>query len=225
MIARKGLALLSGWRRACRLWLWPGLGRAGSARDRGRGPAERGSSVKRPRPAARRPARRQAARRARQLLGRPQGRGVAADDKAEAGDAKAVALRVVAKGIHFLIGPYNSSVGLANLPLYRRKDVLPLWMTSIDATAGFGATVQPMNTQISPIEAGYVESVGAKHVAMLVDETANGAFTKGMAKRLRAALRGHGDTVTWTPVEEGKSRGYYAERVAKALSIKPELPM
>ena len=62
-------------------------------------------------------------------------------------------------------------------------------MTSIDSTAGFGATVQPMNTQISPIEARYVESVGVKHLAMLVDETANGAFTKGMAKRLRAALR------------------------------------
>ena len=43
----------------------------------------------------------------------------AANDKAEARDAKAVALRVVAKGIHFVIGPYNSSVGLANLPLDR----------------------------------------------------------------------------------------------------------
>src|SRR5262249_28652663 len=53
----------------------------------------------------------------------------AADDKANAGDAKAVARRVIAKHIHFLIGPYNSSVGLANLGLYRRNHVLPLWMT------------------------------------------------------------------------------------------------
>ena len=103
---------------------------------------------------------------------------VAADDKADAADAKAVARRVIAKGIHFLIGPYNSSVGLANLPLYRRHDVLPLWMTLLDATAGFGATVQPMNTQISPIEARYVESLGAKHVAMLVDETATARSPK-----------------------------------------------
>ena len=29
---------------------------------------------------------------------------------------------------------------------------------------------------------------GAKQVAMLVDDTPNGAFTKGMADRLRAAL-------------------------------------
>jgi branched-chain amino acid transport system substrate-binding protein len=148
---------------------------------------------------------------------------VAADDKADAAGADAVAMGVIAKGIHFLIGPYNSSVGLINLPLYRRQNVLPLWMTSIDATGGFGVTVQPMNTQISPIEARYVERLGAKHVAMVVDETANGAFTKGMAKRLRAALRRHGDSVTWTSVKEGKSRRYYAKRVARALSTKPDL--
>ncbi len=145
----------------------------------------------------------------------------AADDKANAAAAKAVALQVVNKGIHFVVGPYNSSVGVANLPLYRRDNVLPLWMTSLDATAGFGATVQPMNTQISPIEARYVESVGAKHVAMLVDDTANGAFTEGMAVRLRAALAQRGDSVTWTSVKEGQSATYYAGQVATALSTNP----
>src|SRR5436190_6802145 len=39
----------------------------------------------------------------------------AADDKGDASDATAVAGQVIARGIHFLIGPYNSSVGLANL--------------------------------------------------------------------------------------------------------------
>ncbi len=146
----------------------------------------------------------------------------AGDDKASSADAKAVALRVVANGIHFVIGPYNSSVGVVNLPVYRGKHVLPLWMTSLDATAGFGATVQPMNTQISPVEARYVEGLGAKHVAMLVDDTANGAFTKGMAERLRATLRRQGDSVTWTSVKEGRTRSYYAKQVAKALSTKPD---
>ena len=100
-----------------------GLGRAGSARNRGRGPPERGAGVKR----------RRSVRAASGSPGCDQldasgglwdGRKVvvfAANDKAEARDAKAVALRVVAKGIHFVIGPYNSSVGLANLPLYRRN--------------------------------------------------------------------------------------------------------
>ena len=95
-----------------------------------------------------------------------------------------------------MIGPYNSSVGIANLALYRRNRVLPLWMTSRDETAGAGATVQPMNSQIAPVERAYVKRIGARRIAMLVDDTANGAFTKGMANRLRAALRRDGASVT-----------------------------
>src|ERR671931_300288 len=93
----------------------------------------------------------------------------AADDRGDATAAKPLARRVIARGIHFLIGPYNSSVGLANLGLYRQNHVLPLWMTSRDETAGFGVTVQPMNTQIAPNAARYVERIGSKHVAILVD--------------------------------------------------------
>jgi branched-chain amino acid transport system substrate-binding protein len=74
----------------------------------------------------------------------------AADDRGDASNAKVVASRVISKKIHFVIGPYNSSVGIANLALYRKYRVLPLWMTSRGETAGAGATVQPMNTQIAP---------------------------------------------------------------------------
>jgi ABC-type branched-subunit amino acid transport system substrate-binding protein len=152
---------------------------------------------------------------------------VQANDKGEASRAKAVARGVIAKGIHFVIGPYNSSVGLANLPLYRRHRVLPLWMTSDDKTDGVGATVQPMNSQIAPIEARYVEQLHASHVAMLVDDTANGAFTKGMATRLRAALVQDGATVTWISVKETTAKGlpstYYSDEVSKALAAKPDL--
>jgi branched-chain amino acid transport system substrate-binding protein len=151
----------------------------------------------------------------------------AADDKADAANATAVARQVIAKRIRFVVGPYNSSVGIANLPLYRRNHVLPLWMTSRDETAGVGATVQPMNTQIAPIEERYAKQVAAKRVAMLVDDTPNGAFTKGMAERLRAALKRHGASVTWTSVLEatdpGATGSYYADRVADALNSKPDL--
>jgi branched-chain amino acid transport system substrate-binding protein len=151
----------------------------------------------------------------------------AADDKADAANAKAVARHVIAKRIRFVIGPYNSSVGIANLPLYRRNHVLPLWMTSRDETAGVGATVQPMNTQIAPIEERYAKQVAARRVAMLVDDTPNGAFTKGMAERLQAALKRHGASVTWTSVLEatdpGATGSYYADRVADALKSKPDL--
>jgi branched-chain amino acid transport system substrate-binding protein len=150
-----------------------------------------------------------------------------ADDKAEAARAKGVAQRVIARGIHFLIGPYNSSVGLANLRLYRHNRVLPLWMTSEDKTAGVGVTLQPMNSQIAPVEAGYAEQIHAKHVAMLVDDTPNGAFTKGMATRLRAALVRGGASVVWISVLEttapGQPSTYYSDEVAKALATSPEL--
>ena len=151
----------------------------------------------------------------------------AADDKAEATDAKAVARRVIAKGIRFVIGPYNSSVGIENLSLYRRNHVLPLWMTSRDETAGAGATLQPMNSQIAPVEEAYAKRVGARHVAMLVDDTANGAFTKGMADRLQAGLERDGASVTRTSVLEttdpATKGSYYADRVASALKSSPDL--
>jgi branched-chain amino acid transport system substrate-binding protein len=151
----------------------------------------------------------------------------AADDRGDAAAAKPLARRVIARGIHFLIGPYNSSVGLANLALYRRNHVLLLWMTSRDETAGTGATVQPMNTQIAPIEEAYLKRLGVRRVAMLVDDTANGAFTQGMANRLRTALERDGATVTWTSIREtgesGLPSNYYSESVTKAVATSPDL--
>ena len=151
----------------------------------------------------------------------------AADDKGDAANATGVARTVVGKGIRFVIGPYNSSVGIANLPLYRRNHVLPLWMTSRDETAGAGATVQPMNTQIAPVEERYLKKLGVRSVAMMVDDTANGAFTRGMADRLRAALERDGATVTWISIRETTDTalpsGYYAAQVATALASKPDL--
>lgn len=150
----------------------------------------------------------------------------AADDKGDAANAAAVARKVIARRIRFVIGPYNSSVGLANLSIYRRNKVLPLWMTSLDETAGAGATLQPMNSQIAPVEARYAEGrLHVRKVAMLVDETPNGAFTSGMASRLQAALEADGTSVTRVPIEETKTVGvgYYTGKVAEALRTNPDL--
>jgi ABC-type branched-subunit amino acid transport system substrate-binding protein len=148
---------------------------------------------------------------------------VKADDRGSAARARPVARAVIRQGIGFVIGPYNSSVGLENLSLYRRRSVLPLWMTSSDETRGAGATLQPMNSQIAPVEERYVSSLGARHVAMLVDDTPNGAFTKGMAERLRTALERDGTTVTWTSIVEGAPSAYYAGKVAAATATNPAL--
>jgi ABC-type branched-subunit amino acid transport system substrate-binding protein len=62
---------------------------------------------------------------------------------------------------------------------------------------------------------------------MLVDDTPNGAFTKGMAERLQAALERDGASVTWTSVLEATDPGatgtYYADRVTDALKSTPDL--
>jgi branched-chain amino acid transport system substrate-binding protein len=158
------------------------------------------------------------------VLGRPV-RILRADDRGDARRALPVARRAIAAGAPFVIGPYNSSVGIANLPLYRRSGVLPVWMTSRDETRGAGATVQPMNSQIAPVEAAYVRATGASRVTMLVDDTANGAFTEGMADRLALRLTRAGVAVTRISVVElpDAPDGYYAQKVAEALATNPDL--
>ena len=150
---------------------------------------------------------------------------VQGDDRGDASRAKPTARKVIARQPVAVIGPYNSSVGLENLSLYRRAKVVPLWMTSSDDTQGAGITLQPMNSQIAPVESAYVKEQGAKKVAMLVDDTANGAFTKGMATRLRKRLRADGVAVTWISVKESAdvATGYYAGKVAEALASDPDL--
>ena len=154
-----------------------------------------------------------------------------ADDRGDKANAAATARRVVARGIHFVVGPYNSSVGLVALPIYRTNGVLPVWNTSRDATAGSGVTVQPMNSQIAPIESRYVLRGAPRRVAMLVDDTPNGAFTAGMAARLAKTLRAKGVIVTRISLVESANPdgsravpdSYYADRVAEALALAPDL--
>src|SRR4029453_4824173 len=102
-----------------------------------------------------------------------------------------------------------------------------LWMTSRDETGGAGATVQPMNSQIAPIEERYLRTVGARRVTMLVHDTPNGSFTRGMASRLRAALESDGASVSWISIEEAGAPGqppdYYSTKVAEALATSPDL--
>jgi branched-chain amino acid transport system substrate-binding protein len=148
---------------------------------------------------------------------------VKADDRGSAARARPLARAVIAKGIGFVIGPYNSSVGLQNLPLYRQSRVLPLWMTSSDDTKGAGATVQPMNSQIAPVEQRYLSSLPARRVTMLVDDTPNGAFTVGMAQRLQTALEKVGTAVTSISIVEGAPSAYYAGKVTEALATRPDL--
>jgi branched-chain amino acid transport system substrate-binding protein len=140
------------------------------------------------------------------------------DDKANPSLAKGAADRAIAAGAVAVIGPYNSSVGLVNLPVYVAGKVVPIHLTSTDETAGKGLTIQPKNSQISPVEARYFAAQRATRVSMLVDPS---AYTKGMADRLRRALERRGVAVTTVPIVAGRTD--YGAEVATALDADPEL--
>lgn len=140
------------------------------------------------------------------------------DDQANPDNAAAMVTKAQKAGVVAVVGPYNSSVGIVNLPLYLKAGIVPVHMTSTNDTDGMGVTVQPKNNQISPIEDAYAMSIGAKKVAMLVDPS---TYTQGMADRLATALKSEGATVTTIAVAEGKND--YSAEVAQAFQGVPDL--
>jgi branched-chain amino acid transport system substrate-binding protein len=148
------------------------------------------------------------------------------DDKGAQANAKQAVRRAIKKKAVAVLGPYNSSVGIVNLPIYLRSGIVPLHLVSSDDTRGEGATIQPKNSQIAPVEEAYVRSTGARKVAILVDDTANGAFTIGMADRLQQRLAKDGIAVTRISVKEvtdNVEATYYQTKVAEALAGSPDL--
>ena len=81
---------------------------------------------------------------------------VRADDRADPERALPVAKKLNRIDADAVIGPYNSGVGLINLPYYLKKEILPVHLTSTDDTSGEGVTVQPKNSQIATVEEAYI---------------------------------------------------------------------
>ncbi|MEY3732843.1 MAG: hypothetical protein RL347_202 [Actinomycetota bacterium] len=143
---------------------------------------------------------------------------VGVDDKADPNLAAQAVQKARAAGAVAVIGPYNSSVGLVNLSLYEQAKIVPLRMTSDNGTEGFGGTVQPMNSQISPVEVDYISSIGVESVAMLVDPS---AYTKNIAARTAKGLTKAGIEVTQIVIPAAASD--YAAEVEEALSTGPDM--
>lgn len=141
---------------------------------------------------------------------------VSIDDQANPDLAADAVSKAKAAGAVAVVGPYNSSVGIVNLPLYLKAGIVPVHMTSSNDTDGLGVTVQPKNNQIAPVEEQYIKDMGAKTVNMLVDPS---TYTQGMADRLTTALKADGMTVTQIPITAGKAD--YTTEVAQALSGVP----
>lgn len=151
------------------------------------------------------------------VLGRPV-RIVGIDDQGDPALARQAVRDAVAAGAVAVVGPYNSSVGVKNLALFENERIVPLRMTSDNATEGYGATVQPMNSQISPTEVNYISGLGVKSVVMLVDPS---AYTTTIAAATARGLQKAGVAVTRITIPESASD--YSAQVAQALALDPDL--
>jgi branched-chain amino acid transport system substrate-binding protein len=141
---------------------------------------------------------------------------VGIDDQANPDEAKAAVTAAKRAGADAVVGPYNSGVGVVNLPIYVKNKIFPMRMTSSLQTQGYGATTQPMNSQIAPAEIDYINSTGVKSVVMLVDPS---DYTSSIASQTAAGLTAKGISVTQIAVPEGSAS--YSAQVAQALASKP----
>jgi len=141
---------------------------------------------------------------------------VGVDDQADPDKAKAAVTAAKKAGADAVVGPYNSGVGVVNLPIYVKNKIFPMRMTSSLATQGYGATTQPMNSQIAPAEIDYISSTGVKSVVMLVDPS---DYTTSIAAQTAAGLTANGIAVTQVVVPEGSAS--YSDQIAQALASNP----
>ena len=117
------------------------------------------------------------------------------DDAADPATGKTAATAAIAAGLDGVVGPYNSGVGAETLPLYLAAGVVPIRLTSADATAGLGFTLQPMTSQIAPAAADALTKwAQAKSVAIIYDQSA--LYTKSVSSQLQTLLQQDGVTIT-----------------------------
>jgi len=144
---------------------------------------------------------------------------VAIDDKGDPDAGVTAANAAVKAGLDAVVGPYNSGVGLKTLPIYTAAGLVPLRLTSSDATAGMGFTLQPMTSQIAPVATdAIVKELKATSVAVIVDSSTD--YTKSAATAMTASLGKAGVTITATESIAPGAKSY-ADTVTKVLATKP----
>jgi ABC-type branched-subunit amino acid transport system substrate-binding protein len=145
---------------------------------------------------------------------------VKVDDRATAEGGLAAARKAIASHAFAVVGPFNSSVGVTNLPVYKRAGLPIVRLTSSVKTEGFGVTTQPMDSQIAPVEIHEITQVlHASRPAIIYDTS---TFTAGIARQVKAGLAKAGDpVVSYVPVKEGQTN--YNRAVQKVASSHPGL--
>ena len=119
-----------------------------------------------------------------------------------------------------VVGPFNSSVGVANLPIYKKAGLPIVRLTSSVKTEGFGVTTQPMDSQVAPVDIQEITNVlHAQHPAIIFDTS---TYTSGIAKQVKAGLAKAGDPVVANvSVKTGQSN--YSAAVKKIAQAHPDL--
>src|ERR1700722_15460212 len=142
------------------------------------------------------------------------------DDSATAQGGLRAARRVLAAQAFAGVGPLNSSVGSANLPLYKRAGLPIVRLTSSVKTEGFGVTTQPMDSQVAPVEIQEITKVlHAQHPAIIFDAS---TYTSGIANQVKLGLAKAGDPVVANvSVKTGQSS--YSTAVKRVARSHPDL--
>jgi branched-chain amino acid transport system substrate-binding protein len=142
------------------------------------------------------------------------------DDAADPDTGIAAANDAIAAGLDAVVGPYNSGVGLEVLPLYIAAGLTPLRLTSSDATAGLGVTLQPMTSQIAPTATTALsEWLDVASVGIVFDDST--AYTTAAAESMRELLAAAGvDIVSDQAIAPGGSS--YRDELVEALSAGAE---
>jgi ABC-type branched-subunit amino acid transport system substrate-binding protein len=143
------------------------------------------------------------------------------DDAADPATGEKAANAAIAEGLDGVVGPYNSGVGAKTLPLYLAAGIVPIRLTSADATAGLGFTLQPMTSQIAPVAADALTKwAQAKSVAIIYDQTA--LYTQSVSSQLETLLEQDGVTVTaYEPIDPGAKS--YDDVVKKVAADNPDV--
>lgn len=146
---------------------------------------------------------------------------VGIDDQADPATGVSAATAAIKEGLSAVVGPYNSSVGAATLPLYIDAGLVPLRLTSANETAGLGFTLQPMTSQIAPVATTAIaEWAGASSVALIYDSTQD--YTVDARAAMSGAIAAAGLRIT-AEVAITPGADSYADAVAEAAASGADL--
>jgi branched-chain amino acid transport system substrate-binding protein len=142
------------------------------------------------------------------------------DDRATPEGGLQAASTAIAAHAFGVVGPFNSSVGTVNLPIYKKAGLPIVRLTSSVKTQGYGATTQPMDSQVAPVEVQEITRVlGAKRPAILYDTS---TYTAGIAAQVKAGLKMAGDpAVAMTSVTSTQTN--YSAALEKLQAKHPDL--